>query len=274
MTHPNPGQQYPGQPMPGQQYPGQPLPGQPMPGQPLPGQPMPGQPFQGQPMPGQPFPGQPPFPGAQPPFPGQGYPGYPGPPKPPGKAMAVVAGLLYLPGVLLALIGAAGFASQTGFAMELWGTILVPPFPRNYGSFEVAAAVAFVLPALALILVVLLFSRVPGVRWGLVAISLLAVVSFGLIVVDVSPGLPLSFGIMPVVALVLWFVAGLVAALPPVGRAMRGAKPKTPPHQQAGPPMGGPPMGGPPMGGPPPGVPGPPPPGVPGPPPPAQGHWG
>ncbi|GAB2982272.1 hypothetical protein [Saccharothrix stipae] len=258
MTHPNPGQQpgpqqYPGQPHPGQPpYPGQP----PQPGQLQPGRPPhPGQPpFTGQPpLGGQPpYPG-PPHPGAQQPYPGQPpYPGapYQGPPKPPGRAMAVVAALLYLPGVLLALVGAIGFASHSGFALDLWGAILMPPFPRAYGSFEVASAVSFVLPGLALVLVVLLICRVPGVRWALVAISLLAVVHFGLVLADVMSVLPLFSGIMPVIALLLWLVAGLVAALPPVGRATRGAKPKTPPHQVAGPPP------------------------VPGPPPPGQGQWG
>ena len=73
-------------------------------------------------------------------------------------------------------------------------------------------------------------------------------------------------------ALVLWLAAGLVATLPPVGRAMRGAKPKMPPNPMAGPPMAGPPMAGPPMAGPPMSGPpmGGPPPGAPGP----QGQWG
>ncbi|MFE9745183.1 hypothetical protein ACFYOT_09785 [Saccharothrix saharensis] len=209
-----------------------------------------------------PYPGQPPFPGQPvhggPPYPGQ----FLGPPRPPGKAMPVVAGLLYLPGVLLSLVASIGLASRSGFALDLWGAILMPPFPRAYGSFDVAATVSFVLPVPALILAVLLMARVPGVRWGLVAISALAVVHFGLMLADVVSVLPPSVGVMPAIALVLWLAAGLIAALPPVGRATRGAKPKTPPNPMAGPPMAGPPMAGPPMSGPPLGAPGP------------QGQWG
>jgi hypothetical protein len=213
MTHPHPGpQQYPGQQYPGapQHYPGaqQPHPNQPYPGQPYPGQPHAGQPYPNQPYPAQQYPG---------------YPQPPGQPRPPGKAMPVVAGLLYLPGVLLALVGSIGMATRSGFAFDLWGAILMPPFPRAYGSFEVASTVSFVLPVLALVLAVLLMARVPGVRWGLVAISLVAAVHFALVVADISSAFPLTFGIVPVIALVLWLVAGLVAALPPVGRATRGA---------------------------------------------------
>ncbi|MCE6999282.1 hypothetical protein LZG04_31410 [Saccharothrix sp. S26] len=195
MTHPQPGQQPGPQQYPGlQQYPGSPP---------------------------HPYPGQPPYP-SQPPYPGQAY---PGPPRPPGKAMPVVAGLLYLPGVLLALVGSFGLASRSGFAFDLWGAILVPPFPGGYGSFAVASAVSFVLPVSALVLAVLLMCRVPGVRWGLVAISVPAAVHFALLLADIASNLPPSTGFMPAIALLLW----LVAALPPVGRAMRGAKPKTPP---------------------------------------------
>jgi hypothetical protein len=182
----------------------------------------------------------------------------------------VVAGLLYLPGVLLALIGSASLASRAAFGRDFWGAILMPPVPRVVVGFEVAVAISFVLPGLALILAVLLLARVPGVRWGLVLISLLAAVHYGLTAANVMSALPPTRGILPVLGLVLWLVAGLVAVLPPVGRAMRGAKPKTP-HQQAGPPMGGPPMPGQPMPGQPMGGPLP---GVPGPPPPAQGQWG
>lgn len=164
--------------------------------------------------------------------------------------MAVVAGLLYLPGVILALVGAIGLASRTGFAFDLWGAILMPPFPREYGSFGAASTVSFVLPVLALVLAVLLMARVPGVRWGLVAISLLAAVHFGLVVANITSAFPLTLGILPVIALALWLVAGLVAALPPVGRATRGATPGTPPHQHPGPYL------------------------PPGPPPPPPGRWG
>lgn len=161
--------------------------------------------------------------------------------------MPVVAALLYLPGVILSLVGSIGLASRDGFAFFLWGAILMPPFPRRYGSFDAAVIVSFVLPGLALVLAVLLLSRVPGVRWALVAISVLAVVHFGLgLTTRMGTALPPSSGIMLVVALVLWLVAGLVAALPPVGRAMRGAKARTPARQVAGPPVPGPPMAGPP----------------------------
>ena len=243
MTHPNPGQQ-PGPP----QYPGQPQhPGQPHPGPQYPGQQYPGQPFPGQPHPGQPYPGQP----------------YPGQPRPPSKAMAVVSGLLYLPGTLLALAGSISLATRGALGYDLWGAVLMPPFPRFVIGFDLVVTISFVLPGLALVLAVLLMARVPGVRWALVAISLVAAVHYGMLLANIMSALPPTRGIMPAVGLVLWLVAGLVAVLPPVGRAMRGAKTKTPP--QFGPPMGGPPMAGPPMTGPPPGVPGPPPP---------QGQWG
>jgi hypothetical protein len=233
-------QQYPGQQPGPQQYPGQP--GQP-PGQPpYPGQP----PFPGQPYPGQQhYPGQPPFPGAQPPYPGQPY---PGPPRPQGKGAAIIAGLLYLPGVLLALTGSVSLATHGEFGRDLWGAILMPPIPGAVIGFDpdLVIALSFVLPGLALVLAVLLLARVPGVRWGLVLISLLAAVHYGLRLAKFMSTLPPTFGIMPVIALLLWLVPGLVAILPPVGRAMRGAKPKMPPHQVAGPPP--PPPGPPPQG--------------------------
>ncbi|NUS66668.1 MAG: hypothetical protein HOQ46_23805 [Saccharothrix sp.] len=230
MTHPNPGPP---------QHPHQPYPAQPYPNQPYAGQPYPGQPYADQPHPGRPY--------AGPPYPA--YPQPPLPPRAPSKAMPVVAGLLYLPGVLLALVGAIGLASRSGFAFELWGAILVPPLIPDPGSF----AVLFVLPVLALVLAVLLMARVPGVRWGLVAISLIAVVHFALVVANVSSVFPLTYGIVPVIALVLWLVAGVVAALPPVGRATRGATPKAPPHHPPGAHL---PPGPPPLTGPPPPTPG------------------
>ncbi|ONI83662.1 hypothetical protein ALI22I_34920 [Saccharothrix sp. ALI-22-I] len=163
--------------------------------------------------------------------------------------MAIVAALLYLPGVLIAFLGAISLVVGPSMVFTFSRGLLMPPFSGSLlRNFELFQAISFVLPSLALILVVLLMCRVPGVRWALVLISLLAAVHYGSLLAGISD-LPPVFGVMPVIALPLWLIAGLVAALPPVGRAMRGAKPKMPP-QMAGPP----------------------PPQVPGPPP--QGQWG
>ncbi|NUU21338.1 MAG: hypothetical protein HOV68_07450 [Streptomycetaceae bacterium] len=228
MTHPNPG------PVPGPQgYPGQP---------PLPGQ----QQYPGQPQ-AYPYPGGPQYPGApqgypgQPPYPGPPYPGQhqPGPPKPPGKAMPVVAALLYLPGILLSLAGSAVLVMRDGL-FELTGAIAVLPLPGGViKSLDTMIVLTFVLPVVALVLAVLLMARVPGVRWGLVVISLVAALHFVLSLLQVSSVLPPVYGVMSGIALVLWLVPGLIAVLPPVGRAMRGARP-TPPRPAV---PGGPPPG-------------------------------
>lgn len=232
MTHPHPGQQpgpqqYPGQPHPPGQppHPAQQLyPGQPYPGQPHPGQPHPGQPHPGQPYPGQPYPGQPPV-------------GYPGGPKPPSKAFAVVSALLFLPNVILLYVVSAPFvADGTPSPHFLVSLIGIPLSEEVTGNVDFAVSVSLTVASVVLVLAVLLACRIPGVRWALVGITLLAVANYVYVVIDVLATVPGEFVVLPAIALLLWLVSGLVAALPPVGRAMRGAKPGTPPHPVAGPP--------------------------------------
>lgn len=211
MTHPHPGQQ-PGP----QQYPGQPhLPGQPFPGQPYPGQPPVG------------YPGQPPYPG-QP---------YAGGPKPPSKAFAVVSALLFLPNVILLYVASMPFVADGRPSPHFWVSLIGIPFSEQVtGNIDFAVSVSLTVASVVLVLAVLLACRIPGVRWALVGIALLAVANYVYVVVDVLANIPGEFVVLPAIALLLWLASGLIAALPPVGRAMRGAKPRTPPHQVTGPP--------------------------------------
>ncbi|PSL58632.1 hypothetical protein B0I31_101853 [Saccharothrix carnea] len=223
MTHPHPGQQ-PGP----QQYPCRPHPGQP----PYQGQqPHPGQPYPGQPYPGQPYPGQPPV----------GYPGgpqaHPGGPKPPSKAFAVVSALLFLPNVILLYVVSMPFVADGRPSPHFWVSLIGVPLSEEVtGNVDFAVSVSLTVASVVLVLAVLLACRVPGVRWALLGIALVAVANYVYVVIDILANIPGEFVVLPAIALLLWLVSGLVAALPPVGRAMRGAKPRTPGHQVAGPP--------------------------------------
>lgn len=211
MTHPHPGQQ-PGP----QQYPGQPYPGQPYPGQPYPGPPPVG------------YPGHPGGPQA-----------YPGGPKPPSKAFAVVSALLFLPNVILLYVVSMPFVADGTPSPHFWVSLIgIPLSEEMTGNVDFAVSVSLTVASVVLLLAVLLACRVPGVRWALLGIALVAAANYVYVVIDILANIPGEFVVLPAIALLLWLVSGLVAALPPVGRAMRGAKPRTPP-QPAGPPAPG-----------------------------------
>lgn len=213
-------QQGPQYPVP--QHPGQPYPGQPYPGRQYPGhQQYPGQQYQGQPYPGQPYPGQPPHPRR----------------AGPNKVMPVVAALLFLPGVILGYVASFPVVAQEVVSPYLGVSLFGLPLTEAVtGNIDFAVSLTLTVVSLVLCLAVLLACRVPGVRWALVAIAALVTVSNVWAIIEVLANWPSEWVVVPAISLVLWLVAALVAALPVVGRAMRGGHPAGPPAMPGPPP--------------------------------------
>lgn len=213
QPHPGAPQQYQGQPPLGgaypQQYPGRPASG------PLPGQPASG-PFPGQPGP---YPGMPPR-----------YPGHPGPPRRPGAAAAVVAGLLFLPIVIYTYIAAIlsweGKPPSIHIGASVLGGAVSGHITRN---IDFAITISMIIASVVLVLALVLVFRVPGVRWGLVALGAVCTTYYAYAIIRfLSIGAPTEFVVMPVVCALLWLVPTIVAALPAVGRASRRTGPPQP----------------------------------------------
>jgi hypothetical protein len=135
--------------------------------------------------------------------------------------------------VAAVLIMAGGGRVPHSIAVGYLGLPFSGPF---LGSFDAALTISIVQASLTVILAVLLACRVPGVRWVLLVMSLLAAVHYAHVVVEIMSFLPIYLAAIPVIATLLWLVAGLLSALPATGRAMRGAKPRIPPPPMHGPP--------------------------------------
>ncbi|WP_309117635.1 hypothetical protein [Saccharothrix sp.] len=228
----NPNQGWPQQPHPGapQQYQGQPPLGGAYPQQ-YPGQPASG-PFPGHSGSG-PFPGQPgPLPGQPSPYPGMPpqYPGHPGPPRKPGTAAAVVTGLLFLPIVIYTYIAAIlsweGKPPSIHIGTSVLGGAVSGYITRN---IDFAITISMIIASVVLVLALVQVFRVPGVRWGLVALGAVCTIYYVYAIIRfLSIGGPSEFVIMPLVCVLLWLVPTIVAALPAVGRASRRSGPPQP----------------------------------------------
>ncbi|MEU7528591.1 hypothetical protein AB0A74_22865 [Saccharothrix sp. NPDC042600] len=211
----NPNQGWPQQPHPGapQQYQGQPPLGGAYPRQ------YPGQPAAG-PFPG-PYAGQPGMPGMPP--------QYPAAPRGPSAAAAVVAGLLFLPIVIYTFVAAVlsweGKPPSIHIGASVLGAAVSGHITRN---MDFAITISMIVASLVLVLALVQVFRVPGVRWGLVALGAVCTVYYTYATIRILAHGASEFVVMPLVCVLLWLVPTIVAALPAVGRASRRTGPPRP----------------------------------------------
>ncbi|MEJ2856488.1 MULTISPECIES: hypothetical protein [unclassified Saccharothrix] len=157
------------------------------------------------------------------------YPGQPGPPRKPGTASAVVAGLLFLPIVIYTYIAAIlsweGKPPSPHIHSSVLGAAVSPHVTRN---LDFAITISMIIASVVLLLALVQVFRVPGVRWGLVALGALCTIYYIYACIRI-----LSFGmsawvLVPAVCVFAWLIPTVIAALPAVGRASRRNSPPQP----------------------------------------------
>jgi hypothetical protein len=187
-----------------------------------------------------------------PPPPGYGPYGY----RPPSPALAFVTAIVFIVcGVLsliLAIIGWSGIdADNYKMATALVGLAFSDDLT---GNVDFAIAFTMSVACTTLTFALILFARLEFVRWILAVVGALVTAYYIYAVIDIAStdggGEVIA---MPLVALLLWLGATILAVVPATGRAMRrrgqqgGFPPAGPPgYQQPGPP-GYPPPGYPPQ---------------------------
>ncbi|WP_280254813.1 hypothetical protein [Nocardia wallacei] len=166
-----------------------------------------------------------------------GYPpapyGYPSPPpgypQPVATAVpAVCAGLLFgLCSVLCFVFAVPGFdgakVSSMTRLMALIGQAFSEHTTRN---IDFGVSVTMTIGGITALLAVLLICRLGFARWLLIVLSVLVAAYYIYALVRLADlGAPSKFYTWIVVALIGWTSAGILAALPATGRAMRGYRP-------------------------------------------------
>ncbi|MBK1784800.1 hypothetical protein [Prauserella cavernicola] len=163
------------------------------------------------------------YPQQQPP-PGYGYPPGYGPPRP-STAMAYVAAAFFLPAIaftyIVAVISWDGTTDNLDALVATLGLAFTDDLTGNV-DFAITFSISFA--STVTLFAVLLCFRLGFVRWILVALAAIGSGYYVYAIIDLlsSTGGGDYVG-MPVVALLLWLVPLVGAALPATGRAMRGA---------------------------------------------------
>ncbi|MEU4801824.1 hypothetical protein [Actinosynnema sp. NPDC023587] len=169
----------------------------------------PGRPY-GQQQPDQPYPGQP------------GH----GPPQRQSGVAAVVAALLFLPAAIFTFIAAFASWDGTPGSAHLFISLLGLAFSHGItGNADFAITLSTVVAPLVLVLALLLAIRLPAVRWVPAALGALCAGYYAYATIRLLDGSG-GYLLLPIVALLLWLVPAFVAALPPVGRAIRTFPPQ------------------------------------------------